>query len=483
MEPTSNSIYAGVWRMRTGPSLSLQIAERKSLLVVAELLLLNAAVLAALWLGAQRSGWKFSGTFVLEKAYWFVGLTALYWLLAAANDAHSPRVTSDLATSILALGKTVGQMLLVYLVVYFLSEPASLPRHLIGFFSVISSALLLMWRWMYGVVFSAVVFQRRVIILGAGWAGRTIARLIRENLAAYFAIVGFVDDDPAKQEAQVDGLPVLGGSADLCHLMAAVGATDLVLAITHDVGGDLLRAVMRCYEQGVRVLSMQSLYEQLAQRVPVEHVGNNWFVVLPLEQNGGQRAYGAIKRLTEMALAALVLVLFAPVLPVLALLIKLDSPGPVFYTQQRVGRAGRPFRLVKLRSMVADAEKDGRAQWAQQGDARVTRVGRSLRKSRLDEVPQLLNVLKGDMSLIGPRPERPEFVAQLEEQIPFYRTRLAVRPGLAGWAQVNYPYANSVEDALVKLQYDLYYIKHQSLYLDLIIVLKTVGVVLTMRGT
>jgi exopolysaccharide biosynthesis polyprenyl glycosylphosphotransferase len=202
-----------------------------------------------------------------------------------------------------------------------------------------------------------------------------------------------------------------------------------------------------------------------------------------MEQNGGQRAYRAVKRLADVIIAIVGLLLLAVILPILVLVIKLDSPGPIFYRQQRAGRAGRPFQLVKLRSMVVGAEKDGQARWADPDDERVTRVGRFLRSSRLDEVPQLFNVLKGDMSLIGPRPERPEFIAQLQEGIPFYRTRLAVRPGLTGWAQVNYPYANSVQDALVKLQYDLYYIKHQSLYLDLVILLKTIGVVLTMQGT
>lgn len=464
-------------------SLSLQITERKTLLVLGDVFLLNVAVLAGLWLGAQRSGWAFSRVLVIEKFYWFIGLTALYLLLAAANDAHSPRRTADLATSIMALLMTIGEMLLVYLVVYFLSAPASLPRHVIGFFGVISTGLLLAWRWVYSAVFTAPAFQRRVIIIGAGWAGQTIARLIRENLADYFAIAGFVDDDPAKHATQVDGVPVLGGSDSLARLVSQVGATDLVLAITHDIRSELLRAAMTCYEQGVRVLSMQSLYEQLAQRVPVEHVGNHWLVVLPVDHNGGRRAYRTLKRFADVMIALVGLLLFAVLLPILAVAIKLGSPGPVLYAQQRVGRGGRVFRLVKLRSMVVDAEPTGGARWAVPNDARVTRVGRFLRSSRLDELPQLLNVVKGEMSLIGPRPERPEFIAQLEEEIPFYRTRLAVPPGLTGWAQVNHPYANSVQDALVKLQYDLYYIKHQSIYLDLVILLKTVGVMLTMRGT
>ena len=463
--------------------LSLQITERKTLLILGDVLLLNLAVLAGLWLGAERSQWSFTTLFVVERLYWFAGLTALYLLLAAANDAHSPRTTSDLATSFLALGITIGETLLVYLVIYFLSEPSSLPRHVIGFFSVISTALLLIWRWIYSVIFTSPVFQRRVIVVGAGWAGQTIVRLIREDLASYFAIAGYVDDDPAKQATCVEGLPVLGCGADLCRLAAEAGATDLVLAITHDIRGDLLRAVMACHEQGMRVLSMQLLYEQLARRIPVEHVGNNWFVVLPMEQNGGQRAYRAVKRLADLLIAGAGLLAFGLILPAVALAIKLDSPGPIFYGQQRSGQSGRSFRLLKLRSMRTDAEKDGQARWALPHDERVTRVGSFLRSSRLDEAPQLLNVLKGDMSLVGPRPERPEFIAQLQEEIPFYRTRLAVRPGLTGWAQVNYRYASSVQDALVKLQYDLYYVKHQSIYLDLIILLKTIGVVLTMRGT
>lgn len=478
-----HSTYAVIPSEQTMPPISLQLAERKLLLVFGDVLLLNIAVLAGLWLGALRSGWDFSGTFLWQKGYWFAGLTMLYLLLAAANNAYNPRVTSDLAAGFLALGLTIGQMLLLYLVVYFMTPPYSLPRHVIGFFGAIFSLLLLGWRWLYGVVFTAPAFQRRLVIVGAGWAGQTIVRLIRENLAPYVTIAGFVDDDPVQRNGQVEGLPVLGNSDNLDRLVAEAGATDLVLAITHDLRGDLLKAVIGCYERGVRVLSMQSLYEQLAQRVPVEHAGNNWFVVLPVEENGGYRLYNAVKRLTDVGVAALGLLLFAPLLPMLALLIKFDSPGSVFYTQQRLGRAGRSFRLVKLRSMTANAEPDGQPRWAEPQDRRVTRVGRFLRQSRLDETPQLLNVLKGEMSLIGPRPERPEFIARLEEEIPFYRTRLAVRPGLAGWAQVNYPYANSVADSLVKLQYDLYYIKHQSLYLDLIILLKTIGVVLTMRGT
>ena len=222
---------------------------------------------------------------------------------------------------------------------------------------------------------------------------------------------------------------------------------------------------MSCYEQGVSIVAMPVLYEQITGRVPIEHVGSHlWTLVLPLEKRTfGFGLYLLVRRLLDMVFALVGLLLFAPCLPVLAIAIKLTSRGPVFYRQVRLGRGGRPFVLVKLRTMKRNAESENGAQWAQKIDKRVTLVGGFLRKTRLDEAPQLLNVLRGEMSLVGPRPERPEFVERLEREIPFYRTRLAVDPGLTGWAQVRYRYGATTADALRKLQYDLYYIRHQSL--------------------
>jgi exopolysaccharide biosynthesis polyprenyl glycosylphosphotransferase len=191
----------------------------------------------------------------------------------------------------------------------------------------------------------------------------------------------------------------------------------------------------------------------------------------------------SIKRLADIFLAVVGLVILSPVFPLLGLAIRLDSPGPILYRQIRCGKAGKPFSIIKLRTMKIDAEEDGKARWATERDPRITRVGFYLRKTRLDELPQLLNMLKGEMSFIGPRPERPEFVKELQEAIPFYRTRLMVKPGLTGWAQVHYDYGNSVEDALVKLQYDFYYMRHWSLLMDLYIIFRTIGVVLKFKGT
>jgi exopolysaccharide biosynthesis polyprenyl glycosylphosphotransferase len=188
------------------------------------------------------------------------------------------------------------------------------------------------------------------------------------------------------------------------------------------------------------------------------------------------------KRLLDLSLVSTSLPFLMLILPMVALAIRLDSSGPIFYCQTRCGRAGKPFSILKFRTMSVNAEKEGKALWATQGDLRITRVGRFLRKTRLDELPQLFNVLQGEMSLIGPRPERPEFVEMLQEAIPFYRARLMVKPGITGWAQIHYDYGNSVEDALIKLQYDLYYLRYWSLWLDIYIIFQTVAVVLKFKG-
>jgi exopolysaccharide biosynthesis polyprenyl glycosylphosphotransferase len=226
---------------------------------------------------------------------------------------------------------------------------------------------------------------------------------------------------------------------------------------------------------------MPVLYEQITGRVPIQYIGDYWDSALPLDHPVAGGIYPILKRGLDILGAAIGLALYAPLLPFIALAIYIDSPGPIFYRQERVGKGGRTFRLIKLRTMVPDAEKQG-AVFAGEDDPRVTRVGRFLRRTRLDEFPQLINILRGEMSAVGPRPERPEHLKELEKEIPFHRVRLAVRPGMAGWAQVNYGYVSSVEDARLRLEYDLYYIKHQSLWLDVVIILRMMAQMLMLRG-
>jgi lipopolysaccharide/colanic/teichoic acid biosynthesis glycosyltransferase len=227
---------------------------------------------------------------------------------------------------------------------------------------------------------------------------------------------------------------------------------------------------------------MTSLYERLTGKVSVDHAGRNIHVALPLSDSPLRRLFAAGKRLFDLLASLLGLAVLALVVPVVAMANAFGNRGPLFYRQTRVGKGGNHFGLLKLRTMIPDAEKGRGAVWATEDDVRVTPFGRFLRKVRIDELPQFWNILKGEMSLVGPRPERPEFVARLVSALPFYQARHAVQPGLTGWAQVRYGYGSSVQDALVKLQYDLYYIKNQSVYLELSILAKTAAVMLRLAG-
>lgn len=462
------------------PRLPLQIAERRIVLIAVDLMLVNAAVLISLWLWALREPEPFTLKYVLAGIYWFPALSLLWFLVAWSNDFYAQRIAVNAERSRRTLLRTTGLMWLVYLAIYFASPRDALPRLFVLYFGVISFLLLALWRWSYAVLLGQPAFRQPAVIVGAGWAGRTIAHAIREHLSTAYHIIGYIDDDPEKQHRSIDGLEVLG-THELLPDLIDQGVAEVIVAITHNISGDLFQFLMDCQEKGIRITPMVALYEEITGRVPVEHIGDDWRIALPLGHAATGSLFPLLKRAFDLAVASVGLLIFGAMLPFLYLAIKLDSPGPLFYTQARVGKGGKPFQLIKLRTMIPNAEENG-AVWATENDPRVTRVGRFLRKTRLDELPQFVNVLRGEMSIVGPRPERPEFVEQLIKQIPFYRARHSVKPGMAGWALIHYGYGSSVEDALIKLQYDLYYIKHQSIFLDIAILLRTIGQMLKFEG-
>ena len=465
------------------PKLPLRISERKTLLVFIDLLLVNGATLFSLWLWTMRDPLRpFSQEFILSQAPWFLSLTVLWLLLASVNDFYELKTAASFVASAFTLLRITAFMLLVYLLIYFFSPRDSLPRVFILFYAALSFILLGLWRSGYALFFSRLPFQRRAIIVGAGASGQTIAQTIRENLGADYQLVGYIDDNPGKQGQVIGGLPVIGTRRDLASLVKAKDVSEVILAITHNLHHELFRALMDCQEQGAQITPMPLLYEEITGKVPVEHIGDSWPVALPLDHPSTGSFFPLFKRAVDLSITAIGLTVLVILLPLVALALYIDSPGPIFYTQERVGKGGKIFRLIKLRTMIPHAEKEGIAVWAKKDDPRITLVGRFLRLTRLDELPQFINVLKGEMSVVGPRPERPEFVAELEERIPFYRIRHSVRPGMAGWGLVKYGYADSVEDALEKVQYDLYYIKHQSIYLDLLILAKTIGAMISFKG-
>jgi exopolysaccharide biosynthesis polyprenyl glycosylphosphotransferase len=279
------------------------------------------------------------------------------------------------------------------------------------------------------------------------------------------------------------GHRVTGTRDDIARLVEENNVTTLIVAITHERHKDLLKAILAQKMSGKRVMDMRSVYKDLTGKIPIYHVEDSWLI----DEHGFDTIYRPhvrqLRRLADVTISCLVLLLTCWLFPVIALLTKLTSRGPVFYGQERVGLNGEVFNVVKFRSMVHGAEAQTGAVWSQEGDERVTLLGRFLRRTRLDELPQLISVLKGNMALIGPRPERPEFVSELVREIPYYHLRHTVKPGLTGWAQVNYRYGASKEDATEKLQYDLYYIQEGSLVLDLVIFLKTIGTLILRHGS
>jgi exopolysaccharide biosynthesis polyprenyl glycosylphosphotransferase len=319
----------------------------------------------------------------------------------------------------------------------------------------------------------------RALIVGATGAGAQLAADLRARPGAGITPVAFLDEDRSRHGDFFQGLPVAGAPADLARHLAQFEADTVFLC----AGGAAADALPDAPE-GVVVYTAVGFYEKVWRKIPPACVREEWLAeagVLTPDEDGPAWERG-LRRVGDVLASSLLLLLLSPILLLAALAVKVDSPGPVLYSQMRSGKGGRAFRLYKFRSMRTDAEKAGAPQWAQVRDPRVTRVGRLLRLTRIDELPQFWNVLRGDMSLIGPRPERPEFDSLLAEQIPHYQVRYQVRPGISGWAQVMYPYGASVEDAREKMAFDLYYLKNRSLLLDVVITLRTVQVVLFGKG-
>jgi sugar transferase (PEP-CTERM system associated) len=321
--------------------------------------------------------------------------------------------------------------------------------------------------------------QKRVLVLGAGLVDPIISSE-GQNGAIPYKILGFLDDDQGAYDRIPPGYDLLGSSKELLNIVERVHPDVLLVALTNMRGNFPVGDILECRFRGVHIQEWPTFYEKLTGKIFVSSLRPSWLIFS--DGSVTTRLTEAIKRILDISFAIAGLILSAPFMAAAAICIKLDSAGPIFFRQERVGKHGQVFTLYKFRSMREDAEQMTGPVWASEDDPRVTRIGKILRKIRLDETPQMFNVLVGDMSFIGPRPERPVFVNQLKEQIPFYALRFSVKPGITGWAQVKYQYGSTVEDAMEKLQYDLYYVKNVSVFLDLLILLNTIRVVLFSRG-
>jgi exopolysaccharide biosynthesis polyprenyl glycosylphosphotransferase len=461
------------WRLRQ--------RELTIILLLGDLFVTFSSLLIAIYFWARPDWLRFSLTFIRERIPFWYYLLPLLWIVFLV-ELYDVRRASRVRDTITGIAIAALISLGIYSLVYFTSEPNSLPRRGVAAFILASFVLTIIWRLLYIKVFTAPSFIRRVLIIGAGRAGSTVAQVIREIWPAPFLVIGFIDDDPHKMGIEIKGFPVLGDNCDLIDIARKHHITDLIFSISNQMNPDMFEALLKAEELGIEITTMPVIYEELLSRVPVFLLQSDWILRSFLDQAHANRFYELMKRLLDI-LGSLIGMFFLVVFtPLISLMILLDDGWPVFYSQDRLGKNGRIFSMIKFRTMSKNSCEDGELRPTSDHDERITRAGKFLRKSHLDELPQVINVMLGDMSLVGPRAEIPELAAKFQEQIPFYRARVLARPGLTGWAQVNQDYAATVKESAVKLEYDLYYIKRRNLLLDFTILLRTAGSVFGLRG-
>jgi sugar transferase (PEP-CTERM system associated) len=438
-----------------------------------------ASALARLGAGEAR--------FMLTYQYGAVKIlfvSAAFLMCMYYFDLYDSAIVSNRREALVRLVQVMGVAYIALGLFYYLYPPMKLGRGVFHLGFLFVGLLLLLWRRLFSAINSAQGFAERVVILGEGALAESLLREIERRPELGIRVAGraalpTVDRYPGGHET-----PVVLSQTGFCEGLAigrpVRGIDRIVVAMEERRGKLPVDLLLSLKNRGVQVQDGNDVYESITGKVPIESIRLSWLLFSP--GSHASRLFLIYKRFASVIISIVGLLLSLPLIPFVILAIKLSSRGRVLYWQNRVGRDDKVFRCYKFRTMRSDAEADSGPMWAEDGDPRVTPVGRFLRKMRIDEIPQLLNVLKGDMSLVGPRPERPEFVAALNEQIPYYHLRHSVRPGITGWAQILYKYGSSVEDAKEKLRYDLYYIKNRSVGLDLLIVLNTIKIVLLSRG-
>src|SRR5215203_324091 len=398
-------------------------------------------------------------------------------------DLYDLRTVRDRRDLVIRLLQALGATSVVLAVLYYWLPSLIIGRGVFVVASVLIVLVIVGWRVAFDYLSLWVGPAERLLIVGTNGAAVTLARELFERRGELgVELIGFVDPDPSRVGSPLINPGIIGSISDIPDIVKQHRVDRVVVSLADARGMLSMDALLEMrLHNGVRFDHLASLYEEYTGKIAVENLRPSWFIFSGGFRKG--RVLMLAKRTLDLVVAALGLIVLSPIMAMVALAIRITSPGPAVYQQQRVGKDGRLFTIHKFRSMRVDAEALTGAVWSRVGDPRVTPIGRFVRRTRLDELPQLWNVLRGHMSFVGPRPERPEFVDDLATQIPFYGQRHAVRPGVTGWAQVRHRYGNTVEDSLEKLQYDLFYIKHLSIAFDLFVILETMKTVITRRGS
>src|SRR3954468_5883184 len=451
---------------------------RSTTLIMSDTTLILGAVAGSAYLRLGADAWPLLVADMLPKA---LVITSVCQLCLYYGDLYDdPHAGGNRTELLIRILQALGMTLLLLAALYTLFPALTVARGVLPAAATLAASGVIAWRLVFAWAARQVGPRERLLLVGSNTVALKLAHELhkREELGAQ--IVGLVDTDAAAS-AVAGALPFLGTVEDIPALVRARSIDRVVVSLADARGKLPMDKLLEMKLDGVRFDHLASVYEEYTGKIAIENLRPSWLIFSAGFRK--TRRLLAAKRLFDILAASIGLALTAPVVLILGVLVKLTSAGPAFYSQKRVGRDGRVFVVRKLRSMCADAERNTGPVWTRPGgDARITGVGLFLRRTRLDELPQLWNILTGHMSLVGPRRERPEFVASLMQQIPYYGQRHAVKPGLTGWAQVRYTYGATVEDAVEKLQYDLFYIKHMSFAFDLFIVFETIKTVLLRRG-
>lgn len=460
--------------MNAKHKIHFEISERKILLRLIDVLF----VLFSLYVVGETFNFSY---FYLNASnfYWTIVLSVYLVFFGTVFELYNLQVASSQYQMVRSVILTSSSTVLFYLLTPILTPGLPSNRiQLIYFFLAVFFALLL-WRFTYLRFFASTRFVKRVLfVCDSKSLNKMVKDLVKVN--PHYEVLGFVastvehENKSSYYKIPFDELEDFVYTNSLNEIVIAFKRKD-------EISLELYEKLLTLLEAGVVVREYDQVYEASTNRLPVTYLSKDFYKYFPFSRSNQNKFYLLVTRFTDIVFSLLGLLIGLFLLPFILLFNVLGNRGPLFYTQERVGKNNKIFTIYKLRTMVKDAEKNG-AVFAATNDVRITPFGKFLRKSRLDEVPQFINILKGDMSIVGPRPERPIFVKQIAEQLPFYQTRHVIKPGLTGWAQVNHAYTNTIDDALIKLQYDLFYIKHRSIFLDINVLIKTIGTVLFYKG-
>lgn len=413
---------------------------------------------------------------------WSIVLALYLTVFATIFELYNLQKAAKFETVVQNIILTSSVTVLFYLLTPFYTPQLPANRMQIIYFFLSINIALFLWRYAYIALVSAPRFFKKVLLITDSASVLKILEALQKSDPNY-KIVGFINIEKKPITVQLPEELFLFSTENIAETVAIASISEIVVATpqTHAMTIEVNNQLVSLLEKGVPIREYTQVYEELTHRIPVQYVEQDFYRYFPFSRSNQNKLYLFFHRILDLFFSIIGLAFGVAIFPVILIGNIIGNRGPVFYTQTRVGKNGKHFRIYKLRSMVINAEKDG-AQFASKKDARVTKFGRFLRRSRFDEIPQFINVIKGDMSVIGPRPERPVFIKELSKKIPFYEVRHLVKPGVTGWAQVNAKYGMTQEDALEKLQYDLYYIKRRSFFLDISIVIKTLSTIIFFRG-